>query len=872
MYFHSPNTLVSATKCVPLYLRAEILAFSVNSDGFTPLDIAVMILDISMAKLLQSYGARESTRFRTKESKFSQLISLVKEAERCVDDLTTCVLSAATSGSLSMALLKEKEKQLTLWRRRQQLLWRMKSGFEKIKTPNSPASVALEVVGTKALKVKFTEDGSAREPETIVTKYKDILFGNTLETPQQQRRQVRKSIKSLFTPTPKFQKTMKRGVYLACLMYTDHRVLVTTEDTLPVMEVDESCPSCLHNDFHWLMKSALGVQDLGQFYYKPIKDLDDTTVLCTVKHVPDSKSFNNLSLRWVPLAKLQRKLSINNETCHDAFSINSLLLSATQLPTFLPTNKVRENPHVSAIYDREVIELNTEVSLILLLPPVDSVCSAPGQKDDVTERTDCVLLPLQIFEMIHMSTYQHTFISRYSRISSILEMDTLVAQHIHRQAFSTTELASAKSRLRQLQQFQTQVDNTWRSMRWLMDVLNFAREKNSPGGLMLNNFLIDKADSPSTSPPQSPQHSQSLHTLQVPTEVPGLRSFPGPIPPSIRITNSSSSFSLTESKNNADDSLKPNAEIRRCASTSRLICPSSSTDEPDNDDSYEHKKPPSSLQLIDDKSKAYSTEALSVTYKIGACSSPVCDSSAAATPVNEDEESSDKGQGDDDTLSHEGIVINVLPGRGSSHSLSSNEGTNPESDEFDDDISDYKEQQMDVLLQLPQDESKDHNSDDEDSLTDCGLQFKAISGSGEGSSNQEDEDYTFVTSVLDSGHPCPETNFDVSVDELRISVAYHDSIPADTSVRLQVSPEVSVREIVEAVIGQMNDATLEEKYDSTLYIDDQTKDNLCMVVSFGTLERSLSDSFQPLKVQNPWTKGHLFVKRKSDVCTSQPEQ
>ncbi|CAL1274010.1 unnamed protein product [Larinioides sclopetarius] len=1068
----------------------------VNSDGFTPLDIAVMILDISMAKLLQSYGARESTRFRTKESKFSQLISLVKEAERCVDDLTTCVLSAATSGSLSMALLKEKEKQLTLWRRRQKLLWRMKTGFEKIKIPCSPASVVLEVVGTKALKVKFTENESAREQETIVTKYKvewsvrpdfhplsgsremmnlqklemvlsdlihgvpyyirvaagnckgyssyttanpasaapsswmdingrksrslgrlcqldcvfhqiifsrppysseikDILFGNTLETPQQQRRQVRKSIKSLFTPTPKFQKTMKRGVYLACLMYTDHRVLVTTEDTLPVMEVDESCPSCLHNDFHWLMKvactwedakvlraemektqsssalhfrskllqaaemmqSALGVQDLGQFYYKPIKDLDDTTVLCTVKHVPDSKSFNNLSLRWVPLAKLQRKLSINNETCHDAFSINSLLLSATQAmmaynhmsriplpkglyiayvkisssvdlirvlvpkkaPNVLPYYKVRENPHVSAeewewlkclsaetksqstaaqfkfqkalssairnlltllevqseqygehrIYDREVIELNTEVSLILLLPPVDSVCSAPGQKDDVTDRTDCVLLPLQIFEMIHMSTYQHTFISRYSRISSILEMDTLVAQHIHRQAFSTTELASAKSRLRQLQQFQTQVDNTWRSMRWLMDVLNFAREKHSPGGLMLSNFLIEKADSPSTSPPQSPQHSQSLHTLQVPTEVPGLRSFPGPIPPSIRITNSSSSFSLTESKNNADDSLKPNAEIRRCASTSRLVCPSSSTDEPDTDDSYERKKPPSTLQLIDDKSKAYSTETLSVTYKIGACSSPLCDSSAAATPVNEDEESSGKGQGDDDTLSHEGIVINVLPGRGSSHSLSSNEVTNPETDEFDDDISGYKEQQMDVLLQLPQDESKDQPSDDEDSLTDCGLQFKAISRSEE---NQEDEDYTFITSVLDSGQPCPKTNFDISVDELRITVAYHDSIPANTSVRLQMNPDASVQEIVEAVIGQMNEATLEEKYDSALYIDDQTKDNLCLVVSFGTLERSLSDSFQPLKVQNPWTKGHLYVRRKTDVSTSQAEQ
>lgn len=79
------------------------------------------------------------------------------------------------------------------------------------------------------------------------------------------------------------------------------------------------------------LQTALGVQDLGQFYYKPIKDLDDTTVLCTVKYVPDAKSFNNLSLRWVPLAKLQRKLSINADTRDDVFTVNSLLLSSTQV-------------------------------------------------------------------------------------------------------------------------------------------------------------------------------------------------------------------------------------------------------------------------------------------------------------------------------------------------------------------------------------------------------------------------------------------------------------------------------------------------------------------------------------------------------------
>ncbi|KFM66055.1 hypothetical protein X975_01950, partial [Stegodyphus mimosarum] len=209
--------------------------------------------------------------------------------------------------------------------------------------------------------------------------------------------------------------------------------------------------------------------------------------------------------------------------------------------------------------------------------------------------------------MIHMSTYQHIFISRYSRISSILEMDTIVAQHVHRQAFSTTELASAKSRLRQLQQFQSQVDNSWRSMRWLMDVLNFAREKQSPGGILLSNILIDIADSPSTSPSQSPHHVQTLHTLQVPSELPGLKSFHG-MPPavSIRITGSTSSFSLTDANNTSTEPALNNSEMRRCASTSGLLLVAGTSDDTLTED-YARQPPPSTLMLLDDRSKAYSS-------------------------------------------------------------------------------------------------------------------------------------------------------------------------------------------------------------------------------------------------------------------------
>ena len=85
------------------------------------------------------------------------------------------------------------------------------------------------------------------------------------------------------------------------------------------------------------------------------------------------------------------------------------------------------------LYDVEVIELSPQVSFLLILPPVEDVCIIPGQSDEVVERYDFILLPVQVFEMIHMCTYQSKFISRYSRLSSILEMDIILAQQMQRE-------------------------------------------------------------------------------------------------------------------------------------------------------------------------------------------------------------------------------------------------------------------------------------------------------------------------------------------------------------------------------------------------------------------------------------------------------
>lgn len=51
------------------------------------------------------------------------------------------------------------------------------------------------------------------------------------------------------------------------------------------------------------------------------------------------------------------------------------------------------------MYDMEVIEFSNDVTFILILPPVENVCIVPGQSDELIEKQDLMLLPVQVFEM-----------------------------------------------------------------------------------------------------------------------------------------------------------------------------------------------------------------------------------------------------------------------------------------------------------------------------------------------------------------------------------------------------------------------------------------------------------------------------------------
>lgn len=202
--------------------------------------------------------------------------------------------------------------------------------------------------------------GRLKQLDSLMDEVKQIRPGSSemLEMNQgpssshHQRRTQRKktTIKQLFTAASKFQKNLRRGIYLACILYHEDKVLVTNEDFLPVIEIDETFPSCIYTDLYWLMKvactwddtkllrtdlekhssstvhfrtkllsaalqmqSSLCLQDLGQLYHKPLRDSHGTVVLSTINYVKTPKSVSVLNSRWLPMSKVFKKNVLSDD-------------------------------------------------------------------------------------------------------------------------------------------------------------------------------------------------------------------------------------------------------------------------------------------------------------------------------------------------------------------------------------------------------------------------------------------------------------------------------------------------------------------------------------------------------------------------------
>ena len=119
----------------------------------------------------------------------------------------------------------------------------------------------------------------------------------------------------------------------------------------------------------------------------------------------------------------------------------------------------------------------------------------------------------------------------------------------------------------------------------------------------------------------------------------------------------------------------------------------------------------------------------------------------------------------------------------------------------------------------------------------------------------------------------PDENFNKLVSNvgsssvLQVYAAYDTGLASGTSVLINLSESTSSREVVDLVVKQLNMAVIMKGKDQPIY-DNDTLRNFCLVAVIGSRERCLRDDFKPLQLQNPWRKGKLFVRVKSDVLAA----
>lgn len=102
---------------------------------------------------------------------------------------------------------------------------------------------------------------------------------------------------------------------------------------------------------------------------------------------------------------------------------------------------------------------------------------------------------------------------------------------------------------------------------------------------------------------------------------------------------------------------------------------------------------------------------------------------------------------------------------------------------------------------------------------------------------------------------------------LRVYAAYDTGLAKGTSVKLHVTPKTTAREVINLVVLNLNQALINKGKSGPVYEEEQFSE-FCLVAVIGARERILRDDYQPLQLQNPWTKGRLYVRMRSNLLAA----
>lgn len=118
-----------------------------NNDGLSPLDVAVLLENHGIVKILLQHGANAG--FDSNDSIETHVSNLLRDSEQKLYQLTS---GSGASSSGQSCLLLDIDKQKSFYEKRVKLLKKMVSGWQNLQIPDSPFSFS---VGKNLSRISF---------------------------------------------------------------------------------------------------------------------------------------------------------------------------------------------------------------------------------------------------------------------------------------------------------------------------------------------------------------------------------------------------------------------------------------------------------------------------------------------------------------------------------------------------------------------------------------------------------------------------------------------------------------------------------------------------------------------------------------------
>ncbi|KAK7939345.1 hypothetical protein WMY93_002671 [Mugilogobius chulae] len=333
----------------------------VSDQGLVPLDVAALTHNSPLLHVLTKAGARHNPILCRPAEWALKLDTLVALASKRVEERRKELARRVVAGPQAQA---DVHRQIRLWSLRLQLYCRMRENFNKTEIPE-PESQGIGLITRYRVEWSTTETfkrifGSAQVTETKnptcsiqgltagvhyfvrVSAYNIKGWGPPqFSTPASaapsksckpqspsKRLSMSRGIKQLFQSATKFVRLLQRSnpsVEIQCCStaiiqdFLWFAKLSCAWQQVPwlqqsLVSAHSSSSSLLQNRHNILkavsqLQSSLGMMDLGQVYYEPLKDRQGNVLLVTLKDFSNLPNPPDPPLHWMPIARLEKNRS-----------------------------------------------------------------------------------------------------------------------------------------------------------------------------------------------------------------------------------------------------------------------------------------------------------------------------------------------------------------------------------------------------------------------------------------------------------------------------------------------------------------------------------------------------------------------------------